>query len=86
MSKACANAYTVYLAREYPQLVINACTPGFIETDMTRPYAERQNKEPADMGMTSPAEGARYTPSVSRYGFEAVGARNPITRSFTPGW
>ena len=29
-SKACANAYTIELARDYPNLVINVCTPGFI--------------------------------------------------------
>lgn len=34
-SKAIVNALTVILAREHPKLKINACTPGFIKTDMT---------------------------------------------------
>ena len=41
-SKACASLYTLLLAREYPQLLINACTPGYIETDLTRPQAGRR--------------------------------------------
>ena len=34
-SKACLIAYTMILAREYPELKINAITPGYILTDMT---------------------------------------------------
>ena len=57
-SKACANLYTLILARENPKLRINACTPGFIETDMTKGYAVSQNKSPAEMGMKPPSAGA----------------------------
>jgi NAD(P)-dependent dehydrogenase (short-subunit alcohol dehydrogenase family) len=57
ISKALANAYTVQLAREYPQLMVNACTPGFIETDLTRPFAAMRGVSPAEMGMKSPREG-----------------------------
>jgi NAD(P)-dependent dehydrogenase (short-subunit alcohol dehydrogenase family) len=35
-SKALVNAYNLLLAREHPDLVINAVTPGWILTDMTR--------------------------------------------------
>jgi len=59
ISKACANSYTVLLARQHPALSINACTPGFIETDMTRNYAAEQGKTPAELGMQTPATGAR---------------------------
>ena len=34
-SKACANALTVLQARLFPSVAINACTPGFIDTDLT---------------------------------------------------
>lgn len=57
-SKACTNLYTLVLARENPHLRINACTPGFIETDMTRGYAEKQGKAPAAIGMKPPSAGA----------------------------
>jgi NAD(P)-dependent dehydrogenase (short-subunit alcohol dehydrogenase family) len=57
-SKACANLYTLILARENPSLRINACTPGFIETDMTKGYATSQNKSPSDLGMKPPSAGA----------------------------
>ena len=55
LSKACLNSYTMLLAREHPKLRINACTPGFIETDLTRSYAEAQGKKPSDLGMKPPA-------------------------------
>jgi NAD(P)-dependent dehydrogenase (short-subunit alcohol dehydrogenase family) len=59
LSKACANTYTLQLARRCPALRINACTPGFIETDMTRRYAASQGKTPAELGMKAPEDGAR---------------------------
>jgi len=59
LSKACANAFTIEFAREHPELRVNACTPGFIETDMTRRYVEGSGKTAADLGMKSPAEGTR---------------------------
>ena len=34
-SKALVSAYTWWLAKEHPNLIINAITPGFIKTDMT---------------------------------------------------
>ncbi|MFT4629174.1 MAG: NAD(P)-dependent dehydrogenase (short-subunit alcohol dehydrogenase family) [Arenicella sp.] len=57
LSKACANSYTLLVARQHPNLRINACTPGFIETDMTRPLAIEQGVAPTEMGMKRPAEG-----------------------------
>lgn len=57
LSKACANAYTLILARENPRLVINACTPGFIETDMTRPFAAAEGKTAQQLGMKPPQAG-----------------------------
>ena len=59
LSKACANTYTLQLARRYPNLSINACTPGFIETDMTSGYAKSQGKTARELGMKTPEEGAR---------------------------
>lgn len=57
-TKACTNLYTMILAREHADLRINACTPGFIETDMSRPWAEKAGKSPAEMGMKPPSAGA----------------------------
>ncbi|MBV1930313.1 MAG: SDR family NAD(P)-dependent oxidoreductase [Porticoccaceae bacterium] len=61
LSKACANSYTLFAARQYPALRVNACTPGFIETDLSRPFADEQGKTPASMGMKPPTEGTRAT-------------------------
>lgn len=56
-SKACVSLYTILLARTHPKLVINACTPGYIETDMTRPTAQARSVTPSDLGMKPPAQG-----------------------------
>jgi NAD(P)-dependent dehydrogenase (short-subunit alcohol dehydrogenase family) len=92
LSKACLIAYTVELAREHPEHVINACTPGFIETDMTRPYAESQGSAPADMGMKPPSEGTRAAlhllfGDVGGRGwyFGSDAQRSPIDRYRSPG-
>lgn len=58
LSKALVNAYTLALAHERPALLVSACTPGFIETDLTRGFAIAQGQTPQEMGMKSPHEGA----------------------------
>ena len=92
LSKACANTYTMILAREHPRLLVNACTPGFIATDMTRRYADAQGKSPAELGMKTPAEGARaplhllfgaLEHSGRFYGSDAK--RSPLDRYRAPG-
>jgi NAD(P)-dependent dehydrogenase (short-subunit alcohol dehydrogenase family) len=92
LSKACANSYTLLLARENPGLRINACTPGFIETDMTRPYAAMQGQAPADMGMRPPAEGTRSAlfllfgePDGSGRYYGSDAKRSPLHRYRSPG-
>jgi len=92
LSKACANTYTLLLAREHPGLRINACTPGFIETDLTRPYAESQHKEPEDLGMKPPSAGARAPmfllfgePEGSGRYYGSDAERSPLDRYRSPG-
>lgn len=92
LSKACLNAYTIALAREHPELTINACTPGFIETDLTRPMAERQDADPADLGMKPPEEGTRAQlhllfgePGGSGWYFGSDAERSPLDRYRSPG-
>ena len=92
ISKACTNAYTIYLARQNPKLTVNACTPGFIETDLTRPMAEANSKTPAEMGMKSPEEGASASefllmgnPSGSGHYYGSDCVRSPFDRYRSPG-
>ena len=92
ISKACTNAYSIYLARENPKLTINACTPGFIETDLTRPMAETKSKTPAEMGMKSPEDGASVSvfllmgnPSGSGHYYGSDCVRSPLDRYRSPG-
>ncbi len=92
LSKALANLYTLKLARAHPNLKVNACTPGFIETDMTRHYAESQGKAPTALGMKQPADGARCPLHLlfgelegngRYYGSDAE--RSPLDRYRAPG-
>lgn len=92
LSKACLNAYTIALARAHPTLTINACTPGFIETDLTRPYAETQGKAPSDLGMKPPEAGTKAPlhllfgePGGSGWYFGSDALRSPIDRYRSPG-
>jgi NAD(P)-dependent dehydrogenase (short-subunit alcohol dehydrogenase family) len=90
LSKACLNAYTIELAREHPNLTINACTPGFIETDLTRHYAAGRSAE--ETGMKSPMEGTRASmhllfgdPGGSGWYFGSDAQRSPLDRYRSPG-
>ena len=92
LSKALANAYTLHLAREYPQFVINACTPGFIATDLTLPLAGGRGRSPEDMGMKSPREGAAVAifllfgaPEGTGHYYGSDAKRSPLDRYRSPG-
>lgn len=92
LSKACLNAYTIDLARTHPSLVINACTPGFIETDLTRPFAVARGVSPEAMGMKSPAAGTRSIlhlllgdVGASGWYFGSDAERSPLDRYRSPG-
>ena len=92
LSKAFSNAYTRHLAREYPQFVINACTPGFIYTDLTREYEARSGITPEELGMKSPRDGARSAmfllfgePEGSGHYYGSDAKRSPLDRYRAPG-
>jgi NAD(P)-dependent dehydrogenase (short-subunit alcohol dehydrogenase family) len=92
LSKAAANAVMLIVAREHPRLMVSACTPGFIATDMTRPYAEASEKTPAEMGMKTPHEGA-HAPlhllfgelQASGWYYGSDAERSPLDRYRSPG-
>lgn len=92
LSKACANSYTMLLARTHPSLSVNACTPGFIATDMTRSYAESSGKSPEEMGMKPPVAGT-VAPMFLLFGqpegngryYGSDAKRSPLDRYRSPG-
>ena len=92
-SKACVNALTRIQARANRSLKINSCTPGFIETDLTRPFAENQGKTPMEMGMKKPKEGIYSTLFLlmeqdllsSGHYFGSDCKRSPLDRYRAPG-
>ena len=57
-SKALVNCYTAMLQKQHPSLIVSSCNPGFIETDLSRPYAEESGKTPAALGMQPVEQGA----------------------------
>ena len=90
ISKALANALNMCLARENPDLVINACTPGFIATDLGKEFLG--GRSPADAGMKEPKDGARVImkllfeelPGSGDY-YGSDGLRSPLDRYRAPG-
>ena len=89
-SKACANSYTMYLAKCHPQLAVNACTPGFIETDLGKDFLGART--PQEAGMKTPAEGARVIMSLlfepsrgTGHYYGSDGLRSPLDRYRAPG-
>ncbi len=92
LSKACANSLTLHLAREFPQFVINACTPGFIATDLTRVFEQERGKAPEELGMKTPREGANTPifllfgdPEGSGHFYGSDAKRSPLYRYRAPG-
>jgi len=94
VAKAAVNAYTVELARRYPGLRVNACTPGFIATDLTSGFAEKSGKTMAEMGAKTPFEGATAAVKLTMgslgadesgryYGSDAM--RSPLHKYRSPG-
>lgn len=90
LSKACANSLTQILARSHPQLRVNACTPGFIETDLGREFLG--GRTPAEAGMKTPAEGARVIlfllfgePVATGHYYGSDALRSPMDRYRAPG-
>ena len=94
VAKAGVNAYTVELARRQPSLRVNACTPGYIATDLTKAYAEKSGKTPVEMGMKTAWEGASAAvqltmsslgPSESGRYYGSDGVRSPMHKYRSPG-
>ena len=91
-SKACTNALTMYLARAHSNLIVNSCTPGFIETDLTKPYLVERGMTPKEMGMKTPMEGAESSVHLlmqenigSGFYFGSDCMRSPLDRYRSPG-
>jgi len=93
-AKATLNSYTTEMSRKYPGLLINACTPGWIATDLTKGYAEKSGKDPYEMGMKSTDDGAKAAVHLMMadleaeetgrfYGSDAV--RSPLHKYRSPG-
>ncbi|KAJ1448685.1 hypothetical protein M885DRAFT_623193 [Pelagophyceae sp. CCMP2097] len=84
LSKAALSAYTSQLALQRPDLKVNACSPGFILTDLTqgmgatqRPAESKCHVAPLFLLFGEPEGNGRY------YGSDAV--RSPLDKYRGPG-
>jgi len=99
LSKACVNSYTIELAQRFPSMLINSCSPGFIATDLTRPFAERSGKrDPQEVGAL-PVEKGTIAPNYLMMGnlmldipdyesgrfYGSDAKRSPLHKSRSPG-
>jgi len=53
-SKACVNMMTRIQAKEYPDFLVNCCTPGFVATDMVAGYDGESQLKTIDEGADTP--------------------------------
>ena len=82
-SKACLNSYMMSLSNEHPTLKINSCTPGYIETDITKSF--EGSKKPPYEGTHSPVT-LLFKESIGTgkfYGSDCL--RSPLDRYRNPG-
>lgn len=91
-SKAFLNTYLRVLARTDASLAVNACSPGFVATDMTASFFV--GKTPQEAGAITPAEGTRSAfallfdeslPTRSGGYYGSDGLRSPLDRYRGPG-
>eukprot|EP01006_Ploeotia_vitrea_P030331 TRINITY_DN62796_c0_g3_i1.p1 TRINITY_DN62796_c0_g3~~TRINITY_DN62796_c0_g3_i1.p1 ORF type:complete len:334 (-),score=52.40 TRINITY_DN62796_c0_g3_i1:26-1027(-) len=92
LSKALLNLYTIFVhARDDTKRLINAVTPGFIETDLTSVF-QSNGKTLAQMGAKSPDDGAKpcvqlavgRLTSTAKY-FGSDGLVSPLHKYRGPG-
>ncbi|CAN0032247.1 unnamed protein product [Laminaria digitata] len=92
LSKALLNMYTMQLARENPSLLVNACTPGLIKTDLGRQFEKKFNVKLDDVGAKPPSDGAEVLVYLATGDVDASGwffgsdkQRSPLDRYRGPG-
>ena len=86
MTKAVVSTYTFALSKNYPNLVMNSCSPGYIETDLTRPSS---GKKPDGMltveqGTNSPIHLLMAVKGSGRY-YGSDCKRSPMHKARNPG-
>lgn len=81
-SKACLIAYTMILAREYPELKINAITPGYILTDMTEGMGA---EKPPEEGTKAAIHCLKSDLKGNGWYYGSDALRSPIDRYRAPG-
>jgi len=82
LSKACLNALTMQDSLLHPDLLVNSCSPGFIDTDLTKGFGATLTPEEG----TVSALHCLFSPDVGtgKY-FGSDGLRSPLDKYRAPG-
>lgn len=83
-SKACLNSYMISLANGFPNLRINSCTPGYIDTDLTKGFGGGGKKPPHE-GTHAPVFLIMGEPSGSGKFYGSDSRRSPLDKYRSPG-
>lgn len=95
-SKACLNAYTICLAREHPEFIVNSCSPGMIKTDLFLPMAAAAGKSldelmesygalPVEQSVTAPLHLLLSSDVGTGHYYGSDAKRSPMTKYRKPG-
>lgn len=82
LSKACLNAYTVETSLLHPDLLVNSCSPGFIDTDLTKGYGAKLTP---DQGTVSALHCLFNSDVGTGKYFGSDGLRSPLNKYRAPG-
>eukprot|EP00038_Savillea_parva_P013339 m.210327 g.210327 ORF g.210327 m.210327 type:complete len:184 (+) comp24957_c0_seq1:341-892(+) len=95
MTKACVASYAMTVARRRPDLIVNTCHPGAIETDLTRAFAAKMHTTCEKMGLRPVGEGVACpmflltgnvpTPKGEAYFYGPDCQRSPLHRDRQAG-
>jgi len=96
LTKSAVNAYAMAIARENPWAKVNCCSPGFVETDLTRAFAVQMGKTPQELGLIPVEKGVICplylalsdevpTPAGQSWYFGSDTLRSPLDKYRSPG-
>lgn len=84
LSKAAVNLWTRQIARDYPKLLINSCSPGYVLTDLTRGMGASKTPEESNCHVAPLFLLFGDVPATGWY-FGSDAVRSPLDRYRGPG-
>ena len=88
LTKACVSTYTFSLSNKYPNIIMNSCSPGYIETDLTRPNPTGKKPDgilPVEKGTISSIHLLMDDVQGRGWYYGSDAKRSPMHKSRNPG-